>query len=216
MRKHKYLFLVIGLLIITGLACEQAGEILTPEEATARAQEGSFQPSGNGETAAGANFNPGDSAEVVGTGFLVNLLDAPGGRITGSQARGSTIEILESAEFEGEIWYHVDSETGQGWLRAENLAVAEEESTAEGEGEGEEEESASRFSSGDTAYLISNGFLINMLKEPNGTIQAVQERGAAVTILDVFQTDEGQTWYLIDAPTGEGWVPEENLNEEAP
>jgi hypothetical protein len=37
-----------------------------------------------------------------------------------------------------------------------------------------------------------------------------------VTILDLFEADDGTLWYLIDAPTGEGWVPAENISVEVP
>lgn len=212
MRMGKSLLLFIGFLVLISLACEQSGDILSPEEATARAQEGVFQP-GDGESAADAQFEPGDSANVVGSGFLINLVDVPGGRIAGSQSRGSTVEILESAEFEGEIWYHVDSETGDGWLRAENLEPIEGEAGETGE---EEDVTAAGLSEGDTVYLVSNGFLVNLLAEPGGRVQAVQERGVTVTILQVFEAEDGALWYLIDAPTGEGWVAAENLSTEAP
>jgi hypothetical protein len=221
MRMRKSLLFFIVLLMAVSLACEQSGRILTPEEATAEAQEGVFRP-GDGESAAGANFAIGDSATVIGSGFLINLLNAPGGRIAGSQSRGSTVEILESAEFEGDIWYHVDSETGEGWLRAENLEAVEGESEGEGEAEGEGEgegggdATASGPAVGDTVYLVSNGFLVNLLREPNGTILAVQERGVSVTIVDVFEDEDGTIWYLIDAPTGEGWVAADNISVEAP
>jgi hypothetical protein len=216
MRKRKSLLLFIALLVFVSLACEQSGRILTPEEATAEAGENVFQPSEDGESAAGAEFSPGSNASIIGSGFLINLLDVPGGRIVGSQARGSTVEVIESAEFEGEIWYHVDSETGEGWLRAENLEAVEGESAGESEGEDEGESTASGPGEGDTVYLVSNGFLVNLLREPNGQILAVQERGVSVTIVDVFEAEDGALWYLINAPTGEGWVPAENITEEVP
>lgn len=220
MRMRRSLLVFLVLLVFTGLACEQAGDILTEEEATARAQEGIFRPSGDGAEAAGAELAVGSKATVTGSGFLVNLVDVPGGRIAGSQSNGSQVEILESADFEGEIWYKVDSATGDGWLKAENLeAVEEEGSTAEGEsggGEGETGGESSGPAVGDNVYLISNSFLVNLLKAPNGQIQAVQERGVAVTIEEVFETDGGELWYLIDAPTGEGWVSSTNISVEAP
>jgi len=213
MRKRNWLLIFIALLVFVSLACEKSGRILTPEEATAEAQSDIFRPDDPGGSAAGAEFEPGDSANVIGSGFLINLVDSPGGRISGSQARGSTVEIIESSEFEGEIWYHVDSGTGEGWLRAENLEAVPGES---GGGEGEGESTASGPAKGDTVYLVSNGFLINLLKEPNGTILAVQERGVEVTIVDIYTTDDGDLWYFIDAPTGEGWVPADNITEEPP
>ena len=213
MRMRRSLLFFIVLLVFVGLACQQSGDILTEEEATARAEEGVFRP-GEGESAADAELDVGSSATIIGSGFLINLLDVPGGTIAGSQSRGSTVSILASAEFEGEIWYQVDSETGEGWLKAENLEAVAAESPAEGDGEGDAEPSGPV--AGDTVYLVSNGFLVNLLREPNGQIQAVQERGVEVTIEDVFVTPEGETWYLINAPTGEGWVSTENISEEAP
>lgn len=212
MRMRRSLLFFIVMLVFVGLACQQSGEILSEEDATARAEEGIFRPESGGSTV-GAELEIGSSATVVGSGFLINLLDVPGGTIAGSQSRGSTVVILSSAEYEGEVWYEVDSETGDGWLKAASLEpIAEEGSTAEGEGGSE----PSGPGAGDTVYLISNGFLVNLLKEPNGQIQAVQERGVEVIIEDVFVTDDDETWYLISAPTGEGWVSIENISEEAP
>ena len=216
MRLRKSLLLFISFLVFVTLACNQSGDILTPEEATARAQEGIFRPSGGGESAVDAEFAVGGSANVIGSSFLINILDTPGGRIVGSQGRGSTVEILASAEFEGEIWYQVDSGIGNGWIKVENLEPIEGESGDEGEAESEVETTTSGPAVGDTVYLISNGFLINLLREPNGNIVAVQERGVVVTILDLFEADDGTLWYLIDAPTGEGWVPAENISVEVP
>lgn len=219
MRMRKSLLFLIGILLIAGLACEQAGEILTEEEATARALEGVFRPGESGGSAAGAQFESGSMATVIGSGFLINLVDVPGGRIAGSQRRGATVEIIESADVEGVIWYHVDSQTGDGWIKAENLEpVATEETSTESEGEGEGggESVPEGPAVGDTVYLVSNSFLINLLKEPNGQIQAVQERGVTVLIEDVFVTDDGETWYLINAPTGDGWVTIDNISVEAP
>ncbi len=211
MRMRRSLLFFIAILVFVGLACQQAGDILTEEEATARAEEGIFRP-GEGGSAAGAQFESGSMVTVIGSGFLINLVDVPGGRIAGSQSRGSTVTVIESAEFEGEIWYHVDSETGDGWIKAENLEAQEPE---EGEEGSESGSTVSGPAVGDTAFLVSNGFLVNLLKEPNGQIQAVQERGVEVTIQDVFETD-GEVWYLISAPTGEGWVSSVNISEEAP
>lgn len=216
MRKRNSWLLFVILLVIVSLACERSGRILTPEEATAEAIENVFRPPTEGGSAAGALFEPGDIAIITGNTFLINLQDVPGGRIAGSQPRGAEAEILESVEFEGEIWYHIDSETGEGWLRGDNLEVIESEDGDEAEGDGGGETTASGPGEGDTVYLVSNGFLVNLLREPNGNILAVQERGVQVTIITVFETEDGDLWYLIDAPTGEGWVPAENITEEQP
>ena len=216
MRKRNSWLLFIVLLVVVSLACERSGRILTPEEATAEAEADVFRPPTDGGSAAGAVFEPGDMATITGNTFLINLQDVPGGRIAGSQPRNSIVDILESVEFEGEIWYHIDSETGEGWVRANNLEPIEsEEGDDESEGEGGET-TTSGPGEGDTVYLVSNGFLVNLLREPNGNIIAVQERGVQVTIITVFETEDGDLWYLIDAPTGEGWVPAENITEEQP
>jgi hypothetical protein len=44
---------------------------------------------------------------------------------------------------------------------------------------------------------------------------AGQERGVEVTIIEIAE-HEGEWWYKIDAPTGEGWVPAENITADAP
>ena len=69
---------------------------------------------------------------------------------------------------------------------------------------------------GDTVYLGGKGYLIRLTDKPGGTrMVAGQEKGVQVVILNV--TDfEDKKWYLIDAPTGEGWVPEENIVTEEP
>ncbi|MCI0578264.1 MAG: GW dipeptide domain-containing protein [Chloroflexi bacterium] len=195
------------------LACDRAGEVLSPEEATARAEEARLQPSGSGESAEGASFQSGDKALLIGTGFLINVLDEPGGRIVGGQARNSEVTVLESQEFEGEIWYRIQAGTAPGWVKADNLVPLEgEESGGE---EGGEEAAASGPQVGDTVYLTGRGFLINIYDQPGGRLIANQERNVAVTILDTTEF-EGTPWYLIDAPTGEGWVAAENITSEQP
>lgn len=206
---------LIGLLLFAGLACAQAGEVLTPEEATERARNPLVV--NGGESSAEGEFAVGDQAELTADGFLVNLLDQPGGRITGGQARGATVTVEQVAEAEGEIWYRISSSGSSGWVRAENLVPLEGETAEEGE-DGEEQEgeqAGAQFQPDDTAYLTGVGFLINILDQPGGRIVAGQERGAAVTILDSAAQD-GVVWYLISAPGGQGWVSEENLTAEAP
>ena len=69
---------------------------------------------------------------------------------------------------------------------------------------------------GDEVYLTGKGFLISLMDAPGSRrMIAGQERGARVEILQASVVD-GVLWYFIDAPTGEGWVPEENITNEAP
>lgn len=185
------------------LACAQAGNVISFEDATATA-EGKYAPvTDSGGTADGANFAIGDTALLAGKGFLINLMDDPGGRISAGQQRGAEVEIISSILFEDVLWYEVDSSTGTGWIKGENLEplpVAE-----------------AKYAAGDKAYLVGTGFLISLMKEPGGLrMIAGQERGVEIEIIDNSQVDDGTMWYLIDAPTGQGWVPEENLSDEAP
>ena len=69
---------------------------------------------------------------------------------------------------------------------------------------------------GSTVYLIGRSYLINLVETP-GSLRMIagQERGVSVEILD-STLHEDEIWYLIDAPTGTGWVREENVSTEAP
>ena len=69
---------------------------------------------------------------------------------------------------------------------------------------------------GTVAYLPGRSCLINSVDTP-GSLHMIagQERGVEVTILDSTLYEDA-IWYLIKAPTGEGWVPEENLTTEEP
>lgn len=69
---------------------------------------------------------------------------------------------------------------------------------------------------GTTVYLVGKGYLINLMEAP-GSLRMIagQERNTEVTISEA-STYEGKIWYRINAPTGEGWVPEENVSTEKP
>lgn len=69
---------------------------------------------------------------------------------------------------------------------------------------------------GDVVYLTSRSFLVSLMDAPGSRrMIAGQERGVRVEILQASVVD-GVLWYFIDAPTGTGWVPEENITNEAP
>jgi hypothetical protein len=205
MRERTALWAMIGLLILTSLACNQAGEILTPAEATARAEEAAQPVFTSDEVIAGSNYQVGDEATLIGRSFLVNLIDAPGGKISAGQERGTAVMVLEVAMVGEVTWYKIEAPTGEGWVSEEALEPVEgsEEATIEGP------------QPGDEVYLAGRSFLVNLLDAPGGKIAAGQERGVAVTIVEVVQID-GEVWYQIDAPTGLGWVPAENITTEAP
>ena len=177
---------------------------MTPAEATVRAQEG-LQPVTTGGSVEGSAFQAGDTATLTGRSFLVNLFDQPGGKISAGQERGSTVTVLESALQGEDTWYHIEAPTGEGWVKSDNLEPIEGAGTETIEGP----------QPGDEAYLAGTSFLVNFLDAPDGRIIAGQERGVAITILEVTQLD-GVAWYHIEAPTGQGWVPAENITTEAP
>lgn len=204
MKARTAILLIIGLLILTSLACAQAGEILPPAEATARAVEASQPVNYGGDSVSGGLFEAGDSATLKGRNFLVNLYDAPDGKISAGQERGSAVTIVEVATSGDLVWYKVEAPTGEGWVSSESLEAPEEEATLI---EGPQ--------AGDAAYLTGRSFLVNILDAPSGKIAAGQERGMAITIIEVIQID-GEVWYHINAPTGQGWVPAENVTDEAP
>ncbi|MCB9421507.1 MAG: SH3 domain-containing protein [Ardenticatenaceae bacterium] len=205
MKGRRALILMVGLLILTSLACSQAGEILSPAEATARAVEAIPVFTTGSSSVEGGVFEAGDTAVLTGRSFLVNLYDNPGGKVSAGQERGAEVTVLEASTEGDEVWYKIEAGTGEGWVPATSLEAPEGEAAATIEGP----------QPGDGVYLQGRSFLVNFLDVPNGKIIAGQERGMAVTILQVAEVD-GTVWYQIDAPAGQGWVPAENITTEAP
>jgi len=193
----------LGALALTSLACGLSGQILTPEEATRQAEE---------EAAANVivyenpvdGLQPGDKATVVGRSLLVNMYAAPGGKISGGEQKGGEATVLEAALMEGEVWYKIEAPGGTWWVKTEALEPIE--------GAIEDED---RIKAGDTVFLIGKRYIVDMYKSPGGFIGAGQERGVEVTVVATALHDDA-LWYLIEAPTGQGWVPEDNIALEAP
>jgi len=214
---------IIAMLLMLSLACAQAGEVLTPAEATERARGGSL--AGDDEPGVeGAEFARDQQVEFTGTGFLISLYAQPGDTVARSHiSRGSKGTVLASREFEGETWYQVSTSAGNGWVPAEFVKAVEDGSTASTGTEGGETaepedggEGADGPRPGDTAYLAGRAFLVGLMEAPGSKrMIAGQERGARVTVVDVTEVD-GVLWYLVDAPTGKGWVSAENISTEAP
>ena len=198
MKLRSTLIFIIAIFIVTSLACSQAGEVLSPEEATRRAEPTPGPTPAPGEGCEGIEILPGDQATLVGTGFLVNLLDRPGGGIIGGQSRDSEVTITDCEEAEGEIWFRINADGSEGWVKQENI-----------------EASAQGPRVNDEVYLVGTAFLINILDAPNGNIVSADSRGEIAIITD-FQDVDGVRWYLIDSRAGSGWVPEENISVEAP
>jgi len=73
------------------------------------------------------------------------------------------------------------------------------------------------FQPGDVVYLTNKSFLVSLMDAPGSNkMIAGQERGAQVEILQSTMVEDGTIWYFIKAPTGQGWVPENNITDEAP
>ena len=204
------LFMIVGVIILAGVAC-QTGEVITPEEATARAKESravvvkkTATPGGK-STTGGDVIPSGSKATLVGKAYLINIYKEAGStRILTQQEKGVEVEVQDVTEVDGETWYLIKAPAGQGWVKAENLSIPKKSEAAEGP------------QVGDTVYLAGKSYLINLYKEPGSNrIIAQQERGVAVEIKDIAD-HEGETWYLIDAPTGLGWVKGENITTEKP
>lgn len=205
MKGRKALVWMIGVLILASLACSQAGEILTPAEATARAVESAPVFTTGDSSVEGGMFEAGDKALLTDRSFLVNLYDTPGGKVSAGQERGAEVTVLEVLTQADTVWYKIEAPTGAAWVPAKNLKALE----------GEAETAVEGPQPGDGVYLQGKSFLVNFLDGPGGKIIAGQERGMAVTILQVANVD-GVVWYQIDAPAGQGWVPAENITTEAP
>jgi hypothetical protein len=209
------IYLLLGLLLLAGLACNQAGEILTPAEATARAEAAKVPTRAAATPNAAekaADFQMGDTVEFTGTGHLIPMYKQPGDTVAFSYAgKGETATVRAFREVEGKAWYEIKGGAGTGWVKLEFLTTPAGES-------GAEEEPAAPVGPqiGDTVMLVGTGYLITLVDAPGATrMQAVQERGVEVTILNIGE-HEGELWYHIDAPTGEGWVQAENISTEAP
>ncbi len=195
----------IGTLLLAGLAC-QTGQILTPEEATARALATAEAPVGTPVTiASSTEFQAGQVVEFSSKEFLVPIYEKPGDTSAFYFAtRGDEATIVKSQQYEGETWYFVKSVGVEGWVPGNELKARQGEAAGEGP------------QPGDTAYLTGKGYLINLMESAGSKrIVAGQERGVEVTILEIVRVED-TLWYKIEAPTGVGWVPKENITSEAP
>jgi SH3-like domain-containing protein len=218
MKSRSTLIFIIGLLIITSLACSQAGEIISPEEATARAQnipDIDSEAGGGGTSSLGVQ--PGDEITLTGRGFIVNMLDQPGGRISGSPARDSQATLLDIVDFEDETWYKINANGSEGWVKEENIAPVETAEEDGADGADSEETVFEGPQINDEVYLAGTGFLINILEEPRigGRIISGDSRGTPAVITEIRDVDGG-IWYKIDSRAGAGWVPAENISADAP
>jgi hypothetical protein len=64
---------------------------------------------------------------------------------------------------------------------------------------------------GDTVVLTGVSYLVAFYDAPGSNkIITNQERGVEAVVLQVVLL-EGEKWYFIDAPAGEGWLPEKSV-----
>lgn len=201
MTRVNAIFAVLVALGLAGIACE-TGQVLPPDEATAAAilTRQPVRTLGGGE---GSQYSVGETIQFTGVSFLIPLRDRPGEISASSHvSRGDTGTILEVASVNDIIWYRVDSQGGEGWVVSTDVKATTGV--------------AGSFAVGDEAYLVGRTFLINLYDSAGSSrFIAGQERGVTVTVLETDEID-GTVWYRIKAPTGEGWVPEENLSAEPP
>ena len=202
--------MIVGIIILAGVAC-QSGEVITPAEATARAKASRAvivkkTATPGGKTESGADvLAAGTKVKLIGKAFLVNIYKEAGStRILTQQEKGIEVEIQDTQDVDGATWYLITAPAGQGWVKAENLEISENAAKSSGP------------QIGDTVYLQGKAYLVNMYKAAGDIrIIAQQERGVEVTIQDI-QDVKGDLWYLIDAPTGLGWVKAESITTEKP
>ncbi|RLD11933.1 MAG: hypothetical protein DRI56_00300 [Chloroflexota bacterium] len=117
---------MIGLLLIASLACNQSGDILTPEKATQRVQavEDAIPTVVAIEEEDLEGPQPGDEIYLTAHSYLVNIVDEPGSlKIIANQQRGIKAIILQVTLHEGELWYYVDAPAGKGWVKEENIST---------------------------------------------------------------------------------------------
>jgi hypothetical protein len=127
-RKNLYTILAaVTALILLSLACNQAGEIITPAEATQNyvaTKEAS--ESGVVGDAEDADYPADSEAILTGVGYLVGLYSNPGDVSAVTFAtRGDKVTVEGSQYLDDVIWYRVESSAGSGWVPAENLKPVE-------------------------------------------------------------------------------------------
>ena len=78
------------------------------------------------EAEGGEGIQAGDNVEVTGIGFLVNLFDEPGStNIIGGLPKNASVVVLEIALVDDMLWYHIDSDAGEGWIPEESVVTEE-------------------------------------------------------------------------------------------
>ncbi len=127
--KRHTLLVMVALLALVALACERSGEIITDAEATQRSlpTEVVFV-----DLSENAKFQIGETASTFGGtefGAIVPLYGEPGGRFFTSQVLNNTLVVIIELglDEDGNIWYKVEGNAGQGWVADKNLVEAVED-----------------------------------------------------------------------------------------
>ncbi|MBN1231193.1 MAG: hypothetical protein JXA19_04965 [Anaerolineales bacterium] len=196
---YPLIFMVL-VLFLAGIACEKAGEILPPAEATVKAQAFRTQTAAAEvlQIATNAKFKANDTIIFFSDGVNVPLYSEAGVKTPFMYAAvGNNGIIKESTELEdGVIWYKVLSTSGNGWVPEEFLAAP-----------GENVENAG-IAVGDNVYLGGVGFMVSLYDQPGSTnIRAQATRGDEVEILDITEYN-GTNWYKVATLAGDGWLEE--------
>ncbi|MQC27261.1 MAG: hypothetical protein DWG76_07420 [Chloroflexi bacterium] len=121
-KRNLSLLLAVGALGLAALACARAGEILPDDIATEQAIPTATPVR---DLSAQAEYQIGEQAQIFGGSFgaLVPLYGQPGSRSFTSQIQNNSIVIIIELglDEDGNVWYEVDGQAGQGWLRGANL-----------------------------------------------------------------------------------------------
>jgi hypothetical protein len=204
MKPSKRITFPVLALMLAMLACTQAGEILTPEEATRRAQiiaEATMLPTAISNT---SGIEIGLRVRFDTIDYLVLMKREPGSALISVQSeRGATGIVVGSQDVDGMPWYQIETPGGTGWLPGDILTVVGGEGLAD-------------LAEGDTAYLIGTSEIVKLLVAPGNNLGAKDgAAGSEVTVLQITQF-EGEQWVKVRVPAGEGWVRSSNLSLTAP
>ncbi|MDF1499036.1 MAG: hypothetical protein P1P76_00980 [Anaerolineales bacterium] len=206
MKSSTSIVLAISVLILSTLACEQAGEILTPEEATQRAQTAIdvVEAETPNPELDDTEIQIGETVRFVTNEFLVLLKREPGAALIAVQTdRGATGTVIGTALYEGEVWYEVEIGSGSGWLPApkvEAVGVVEAE-----------------YEIGDIVYLRGPQDEVKVQTNPGSgnPFSRSEPVGAEVSIVKKTVVED-KNWYQVAAPGGLGWVTGEFLTSQKP
>jgi len=204
MKLSKSLILAGAALVLSILACSKAGEVLTPEQATQRALIAEVVTPVPTVALSETGIQVGDRIRFASKDYLVLMKRDPGSSLIAVQSeRGATGTVVDTQSVDGEPWYEIEVTGGSGWVPG---SIVELVSAGGG----------ATFEPGNTAFLSGEGATVKLLVAPGNNLGSSEvAAGLEVTILQ--STDfQGEAWYKVRTPEGEGWVQPVNLSAEAP